>query len=175
MAGAIILQSGIPWPLPNPEDNIPIYYLGGGELSKSEHSRLNSRGEELIYGFKPCVERLVNGQYTLTPGSISYGCTSATFRQVQNYETYAAPLRDPRIRRQPFSQIDVNFAKNWRIRENHSLQLRIEAFNLFNTPVYDRIDYNRDVNNAQFGAINKSTQNQSSYPRQFQLAVKYVF
>jgi hypothetical protein len=31
------------------------------------------------------------------------------------------------------------------------------------------------VNSAQFGAINKSTQRQNNFPRQFQLAVKYNF
>lgn len=181
MAGAAIYESGRPWDFPNPEDNLPIYYLGGGELSKSERSRFVN-GVEYIQGFRPCVERLntnaaspTAGQYALTPASISYGCTSANFRVVESYETYTAPLRDPRLRRPAFTQIDVNFAKNWRVREKQSLQLRIEAFNLFNTPMYNRINYNRDVNNFEFGAINKSTQNQNNYARQFQLALKYNF
>jgi Carboxypeptidase regulatory-like domain/TonB dependent receptor/TonB-dependent Receptor Plug Domain len=181
MAGAIIRESGRPWDLPNPEDNLPIAYLGGGELSKSEREGM-VRGDEYIFGFRPCVERRENnqnsqnfGKYILTPSSINYGCTSANFRVVEAYETYDAPLRDARFRRPTFTQIDVNFAKNWRIREKHKLQLRIEAFNLFNTPMFNRINYNRDVNSAQFGAINKSTQRQNNFPRQFQLAVKYNF
>jgi hypothetical protein len=181
MAGAIIRESGRPWDLPNPEDNLPIVYLGGGELKQSEREGM-VRGDEYIFGFRPCVERRENnqnsqnfGKYILTPSSINYGCTSANFRVVEAYETYDAPLRDARFRRPTFTQIDVNFAKNWRIREKHKLQLRIEAFNLFNTPMFNRINYNRDVNSAQFGAINKSTQRQNNFPRQFQLAVKYNF
>jgi hypothetical protein len=181
MAGAIIRESGRPWDFPNPEDNLPIVYLGGGELSKSERERMIN-GNEYILGFRPCVERRQNnqnnanfGKYILTPSSINYGCTSANFKVVEAYETYEAHPRDARFRRPPFTQIDVNFAKNWRIREKHSLQLRIEAFNLFNTPMFNRINYNRDVNSAQFGAINKSTQRQNNFPRQFQLAVKYNF
>jgi hypothetical protein len=61
------------------------------------------------------------------------------------------------------------------VRERHALQLRVEAFNLFNTPMYNRINYNRDVNSAEFGFINKSTQRQNNFPRQFQLALKYNF
>jgi Carboxypeptidase regulatory-like domain/TonB-dependent Receptor Plug Domain len=181
MAGAIIRESGRPWDFPNPEDDPPIYYLGGGELSKSERSRFTN-GIEYIYGFKPCVERRNGdstspnfGQYALTSASIRYGCASANFRVVESYQTYTAPLRDPRFRRPAFTQIDVNFAKNWRLSERQSLQLRVEAFNLFNTPMYNRINYVRDVDNAEFGSINKSTQNQNNYPRQFQLAVKYNF
>src|SRR5262249_3347654 len=159
----------------------PIYYLGGAELSKSERSRFVN-GVEYIQGFRPCVERLVTdptspnaGQYVLTPNSIAYGCTAPNFRVVEAYETYTAPLRDPRLRRPAFTQIDVNFAKNWRWHERHRLQLRVEAFNLFNTPMYNRTDYGRNVNTFGFGSINKSTQNQNNYPRQFQLAVKYYF
>jgi Carboxypeptidase regulatory-like domain len=181
MAGAVIRESGRPWDFPNPEDDTPIYYLGGAELSKSERSRFVN-GIEYIQGFRPCVERRNNdptspgfGQYALTPASINYGCSAANFRVVESYETYTVPLRDPRFRRPAFTQIDVNFAKNWQVREKHSLQLRVEAFNLFNTPMYNRINYNQDVNNSAFGAINKSTQNQNNYPRQFQLAVKYRF
>jgi Carboxypeptidase regulatory-like domain/TonB-dependent Receptor Plug Domain len=181
MAGAIIRESGRPWDFPNPEDNLPIVYLGGGELSNSQRER-TIKGEEYMMAFKPCVERRENnrnnanfGKYILTPSSISYGCTAPNFRVVETYETYTAPLRDAKFRRPAFTQIDVNFAKNWRIREKHTLQLRIEAFNLFNTPMFNRINYNRDVNSAEFGAINKSTQRQNNFPRQFQLAVKYSF
>jgi hypothetical protein len=181
MAGAVIRESGRPWDFPNPDDNLPIYYLGGAELSKSERSRVVN-GVEYIQGFRPCVERLNTDptspnfrQYVLTTNSINYGCATANFRVVESYETYTAPLRDPRFRRPAFTQIDVNFAKNWRVREKQRLQLRVEAFNLFNTPMYNRINYNQDVNNFAFGAINKSTQNQNNFPRQFQLAVKYIF
>jgi hypothetical protein len=181
MAGAVIRESGRPWDFPNPEDNVPIAYIGGGELSKSERSRwLN--GVEYLQVFRPCVGRRNNTrtsptyrQYLLTPSSIANGCTSANFRVIESYETYDAPLRDSRFRRPSFTQIDVNFAKNWKFKENHKLQLRVEAFNLFNTPMYNRINYNRDVNSAEFGLISKSTQRQNNFPRQFQLAVKYNF
>jgi carboxypeptidase family protein/TonB-dependent receptor-like protein len=181
MAGAVIRESGRPWDFPNPEDNLPIVYLGGGELSKSERSRFVN-GIEYLQVFRPCVERRDNtrssptfGKYLLTPSSVKNGCASANFRVVEAYETYNAPLRDSRFRRPSFTQIDVNFAKNWKVRERHSLQLRVEAFNLFNTPMYNRINYNRDVNSAEFGFINKSTQRQNNFPRQFQLALKYNF
>jgi carboxypeptidase family protein len=181
MAGALIRESGRPWDFPNPEENLPVVYKGGGELSKSERSRFVN-GVEYLQVFRPCVERRDNtrssptfGQYILTPSSIANGCANASFRIVEAYETYDAPLRDSRFRRPSFTQIDVNFAKNWKVREKHSLQLRIEAYNIFNMPMYNRINYNRDVNSAEFGFINKSTQRQNNFPRQFQVAGKYNF
>jgi hypothetical protein len=69
----------------------------------------------------------------------------------------------------------MNFAKNTRITERTRLQFRVEAYNLFNSPMYDERNYNTDTNNSEFGSINKNTTAQSNFPRQIQLGIKFIF
>ena len=54
-------------------------------------------------------------------------------------------------------------------------QLRIEAFNVFNSPMYDERDYNRDTNSADFGRINRNTTGQSNFQRFIQLGFRRIF
>jgi len=54
-------------------------------------------------------------------------------------------------------------------------QVRLEAFNVFNSPMYDERDYNRDTNSADFGRINRNTTGQSNFQRFVQLGFRLVF
>lgn len=66
--------------------------------------------------------------------------------------------------------VDFSVFKNFQITENQNLQLRGEAFNLFNTPEFG-LPYNAvDVTGAA-GAISSTVHSS----RQLQLAVKYTF
>ena len=61
-----------------------------------------------------------------------------------------APHRDEPLRRVPparvCSMVDVNFAKTTPITNNVRFQIRLEAFNLLNSPQYDERQYNQDTN-----------------------------
>ncbi len=67
-----------------------------------------------------------------------------------------------------FKQWDVSAIKNFRIRENKTLQFRAEFFNVFNQTNY-RLP-NNDINSPNFGKIQGSLD-----PRLIQLALKFLF
>jgi hypothetical protein len=171
LAGAWIYQSGRPWELPG-----NVIYLANAKTTDEERKRIVN-GVEFIQGVRPCVEQLntTTGKFELKSYSVSYGCTSANFRVLEPFSPRMTPARDGHIRRPSFKQFDMNFAKNTRITERTRLQFRVEAFNLFNSPMYDERNYNTDTNNSEFGSINKNTTTQSNFPRQIQLGIKFIF
>ena len=69
----------------------------------------------------------------------------------------------------------MNFSKTFRITEKVRFQFRGEAYNVFNTPMYDERTYGTDPTNAEFGAINKNNNRQSNFPRFWQLGFKLLF
>ena len=70
-------------------------------------------------------------------------------------------------------EFNVTLAKNTTIRENYLIQLRVEAFNLFNHPIFGG-DPVIDPTNANFGALLRNN-GQSNIPRQLQLGVRLSF
>ena len=54
-------------------------------------------------------------------------------------------------------------------------QMRLEAFNLFNSPMYDERQYNQDTNSADFGRINRNTTGQSNFQRFVQMGFRLIF
>ena len=54
-------------------------------------------------------------------------------------------------------------------------QVRLEAFNLFNSPQYDERNYTQDTNSADFGRINRNTVGQSNFQRFIQLGFRLIF
>lgn len=112
---------------------------------------------------------------SLIPNSVRLGCTEPNFIIRAQYEERKTALHFNDLRRPSFTQFDMNFAKSIRFNERMRLQLRAEVFNVTNTPQYDERNYERDPTNANFGRINKTTVNQSNFPRQVQLAAKFIF
>ncbi len=53
--------------------------------------------------------------------------------------------------------------------------MRLEAFNLFNSPQYDERNYNNDTNSADFGRINRNTTGQSNFQRFVQMGFRLMF
>jgi hypothetical protein len=77
-------------------------------------------------------------------------------------------LRDP-----AGQQIDVNLAKTFKFAERLSMQLRLEAFNVLNHPVWN---YGFDTNpsDPEFGTIDKAW-GQGNRPRLLQLGAKFLW
>jgi carboxypeptidase family protein len=70
-------------------------------------------------------------------------------------------------------EFNVTFAKSTTIKENYVIQLRAEAFNLFNHPIFGG-DPTLDPTNANFGALLR-TNGQSNIPRQIQMGIRLSF
>ena len=79
------------------------------------------------------------------------------------------------LRRPSYWQLDLNFAKTTEITDRIRFQLRIEAFNIFNSPMYDERDYTRDTTSADFGRINRNSTAQSNFQRFVQLGFRLIF
>jgi hypothetical protein len=55
------------------------------------------------------------------------------------------------------------------------MQVRLEAFNVFNSPMYDERQYNQTTSSADFGRINRNTTGQSNFQRFVQLGFRLTF
>jgi hypothetical protein len=165
VAPMFVWQTGQPWRLPNNVD-----YVGGGALEVE-------KAGQFIYGMAPCVGQRNNatGAYELIALSRSYGCTEPFFLIREPFQRRTTPFVVDELRRPSYWQLDLNFAKATQITDRVRFQLRIEAFNVFNSPMYDERDYNRDTNSADFGRINRNTTNQSNFQRFVQLGFRLIF
>jgi len=75
----------------------------------------------------------------------------------------------PDVRIPGAKNFDFSLFKSFPVWERLSLQFRAEAFNLMNTPRFDRP--NQGANGVQFGVISGT----ANSPRQIQLALKLIF
>jgi hypothetical protein len=166
LAPAFVYQSGRPWDLP-----------GNLEIVKDPYIKVDRKASQFIYGVKPCVAQRNNatGVYELRTYSVAYGCTEPNFLVREPFQSRTTQFQSERLRRPYFMQIDMNLAKTTQITNRVKLQLRVEAFNLLNSAMYDERQYNTDPNNNDFGRINKNTTTQSNFPRFVQLGFKLLF
>ncbi len=165
-----IYQSGKPWLLPNNPDEVYLHsaYVKPHVVKSTGFVRLVA----------PCVEQWQenDGVYSLVPlqsydydGTCSQG---AAFRQVPRYAPVPNNV-DTGIRLPRYHQFDANLSKNFPILEDLKLQLRIEAFNVFNHPLWTSIDnVDNSTNDSTFGMITRGPTGQSNLPRQMQLSAK---
>jgi hypothetical protein len=164
VAPMFVFQSGQPWLLPG---NVEIVGDPSVPVQKSG---------QFIYGVQPCVgQRQGDGSYQLLAYSVQYGCTSPLFLIREPFQARQTMFWDDRLRRPSFWQLDLNFAKTTQITEHVRFQIRLEAFNVFNSPMYDEVDFNRDTNSADFGRINRNTTGQSNFQRFVQLGFRLSF
>jgi hypothetical protein len=165
VAPAFTYQTGRPWDLP-----------ANLEIVKDPYVEVNRKADNFIYGVQPCVaQRQPNGSYQLIPNSVAYGCTEPNFLVREPYQVRTTQFQNDRLRRPNFYQFDLNFAKTTKITDRIRFQIRIEAFNVFNSPMYEWSNYVNDYQNADFGRINKSTTAQGNFPRFVQLGFKLLF
>ena len=115
------------------------------------------------------------GNYDLASVSTAYGCTEPYFLIRQAFQRRTAMNRYDEFRRPGMFSLDMNFAKTTPITKGVRLQIRLEAFNLLNTPQYDERQYNQDTNSADFGRINRNSTGQSGFQRFIQMGFRVMF
>jgi hypothetical protein len=170
IAPLLVYQSGQPWDMPGNVDLAPGVDLAQIALA-------GNKAGQFIYGVKPCIGQRNNttGQYTLLAVSTAYGCTEPYFLIRENFQRRTAMNRYDEFRRPGMYQLDVNFAKMTPITNRVRFQVRLEAFNLLNSPMYDERQYNNDTNSADFGRINRNSTGQNNFQRFVQLGFRLIF
>ena len=172
IAPMYVFQSGQPWDMPNNVDLAP-------GVDPKDIALDGKKDGQFIYGVKPCVGNYntTTGQYDLQSYSIAYGCTQPFFLIRQAFQRRTANFRYDEFRRPSFWEVDMNVAKTTRITEKMRFQLRIEAFNIFNSPMYDERQYTQDTASSDFGRINRNVNAgaQSNFQRFVQLGFKLTW
>jgi hypothetical protein len=170
IAPMVVYQSGQPWDMPGNVDFAPGVDIKQVALE-------GKKDGTFIYGAKPCVAQrnATTGVYQLLAVSTAYGCTEPYFLVREAFQRRTMMFRYDEFRRPGFWQVDVNFAKTTPITNNIRFQVRLEAFNLFNSPMYDERQYNQTTTSADFGRINRNTTGQSNFQRFVQMGFKLIF
>ncbi len=163
-----VYQTGTPWDLP-----------GGTNYLNSAYVKPHIQQDDgFIRLVAPCTEQYQEnsmGQYSLQQLPFDYDgtCTRPNFLQVPSYgettNTVYSGIRLPRSQ-----QFDTNLSKNFALKERFQLQVRVEAFNVFNHPLWSEAPDN-STNDSTFGLIEKGPSGQSNLPRQVQLSAKIMW
>jgi hypothetical protein len=159
-------QSGRPWPLPG-----NVVYLKDATLPIDWK-------QERIQAVQPCVQRWnENNTITWMPFSLDAGCTEPNFLITPNYNPRYTPYRDNHVRFQGMRMFDFSLTKMTVINERYRLQFRAEVFNLTNSFWLVGAQFNNNPEDVNFGSLLKSSTSapNSNYPRQIQLAVKFLW
>jgi hypothetical protein len=151
--------------------NTSLEYIVGTPTGRPD--AFNLRNPELPSGqqtymrwFNTCT-LLANGQRA--------NCASPDEPVVWVQPTNAWALRTyddrfPNIRNPWATQVNISMFKNFKISERFTFQFRAEAFNVFNTPIYQGPNTSLTANN--FGQVTIAQQN---FPRNMQFAFRLSF
>jgi hypothetical protein len=169
VAPMMVFQTGRPWDMPGNVDLAPGVNLSDVALPGKKEG-------QFIYGVKPCIgQRQANGTYALLAVSQAYGCSEPYFLIREAFQRRTAMFRYDEFRRPAMMMLDANFAKTTLITDRVRLQVRLEAFNLLNSPQYDERQYQTGTGSADFGRINRNTVAQSGFQRFVQLGLRLMF
>ena len=91
-------------------------------LREGRHAfRTSTTAPESIRGVQNCVAQMSDaGVVTMLGFSVAAGCTEPNFIIRPNYTARTTEFRDDEIRRPPFYQFDINFAKTTRLAEQRA-------------------------------------------------------
>jgi len=171
LSSLFIRESGQPWQQP------------GNSLGSGKVKPYIEKSTGYLRMAAPCVNKFVQGA---TPGNwtvqsqdalyapfYSGACLQDRFQIVPSYgattNTVYSGIRNPSS-----IQFDASMAKNFALVEGAKLQVRVDAFNVLNHPVWST-GANNNLNDANFGVIQKGTNNPSNNPRYCQLSAKIVW
>jgi hypothetical protein len=165
VAGMWLFNSGRPWGLPQ-----NVMYVKDATLDNVDFNA------PVIRAVKNCVAQMSDaGVVTMLSYSVAAGCTEPNFIIRPNYTGAFVNFRDGQIRRPPFYQFDINFAKSTQLTNSVRLQIRFELYNVLNQVIYDERQYENNPTNSLFGSIDRTVVRQSNFPRYGQLGIKLLF
>jgi hypothetical protein len=95
----------------------------------------------------------------------------AAFAVTQRYGAGTVPSVLPNIRQPWFNVTDLALMKNFRFNDRMSLQIRLEAQNAFNTPIFNLGAADLNIQSATFGYFNSVI----SQPRNMQFGGRFTF
>jgi hypothetical protein len=95
----------------------------------------------------------------------------AAFRVTDRYGIGNVPHVLPNVRQPRFNVTDLSVMKNFRFTEKMFLQVRLEAQNAFNTPIFNLGAGDVNIQSATFGYFNSVI----SQPRNMQFGARFVF
>jgi hypothetical protein len=166
-----IYQTGSPWILPTNPNEV---YLHSAYVKP--HVQKDDGFIRLAAACAEQYQENSDGVYVLVPLPYDYDGTcaqGADFQQVPNYgetpNNVYTGIRIPRTH-----QFDANLSKNFALREDLRLQVRVEAFNVLNHPLWS-LNPDGSTNDSTFGLIERGPTGQSNLPRQMQLSAKIVW
>jgi hypothetical protein len=146
------IQTGTPMSIPG-----NVYLLGDPRLDKPTWDRLFKTGTVDVNG---TVRNVLPGEQPV-------------FAIRPPFTLRTTPLRYGNLRNQTAQIFDFSLIKTTRIREQMRVQLRAEAFNVLNTPVF-AADPNLDPTSANFGKLFRDN-GQSNLQRNIQLGFRLLF
>lgn len=150
------LQSGTPFSNPSNVDQIANPAIGGATYSQF---------------FNTCVEQ-TNGT-SLMPNATRtafVSCNNPAWKVRAANTLQTIPLTSPVLRNPWRAQWDMALDKRFNFNERVNFQFRLEAFNVFNTPILGAP--NNTTSSLNFGLV---TANQTNFPREVQLGFKLNF
>jgi hypothetical protein len=108
---------------------------------------------------------------------VDYGCKDANWLTVPSYNPRYTPYYDGRVRLQTVRLMDASFNKMARLSERYRVQFRLECFDALNSFFINTKQFATSATDANFGSIIKAEVSapQSNYPRQIQMAVKFIW
>lgn len=166
------LQSGAPWS------------LGSKYMLHSPYVHPHIQKDNgYIRLVAACVEQWVdstgsNGQPVYSMKQLSYD-TDGTCPNGPDMKNVGSWMPNPNnvsqgVRLLRSDDIDVNFSKNFSLAEGLRLQVRMEAFNALNHPLWAESPDN-SIQDSTFGLVEKGPWGQSNQSRQMQLSAKIVW
>jgi hypothetical protein len=166
-----VYQSGAPWLLPGNPNEIYLHnaYVKPHVQKDNGYIRLAAA----------CAEQYQekSGVYSLHQMSFDYDGTcsqGADFLQIPSYGQAYSGAEYTGIRQLRSHQFDSNLSKNFSIYESMKLQMRVEAFNVLNHPLWTG-GPDGSTNDTSFGTITRGPSGQSNLPRQMQVSAKITW
>jgi hypothetical protein len=158
-----VYQTGTPW-------TTGLEYPHSGRVHRSV-----DKATGYIRGVSGCVDNtdLETGAHTPYSNNYTGTCSQPDFIVRPSYAatqniTYTG-IRIPNLQ-----QFDSNLSKNFALYRDYKLQLRLEAFNALNHPLWQE-GYNGTASDPNFGTIERGAWGQSNLPRQVQVALKVIW
>lgn len=138
----------------------PIAWNAGDYIYLNQPLDLNNR---------ETGQALVNGKYQPLPAFDTAAFNTNSKQQlVYHIRTFSTAF--PNLRADGINNLDSSILKDFNVTEGAYLQLRLEAFNIFNHPTFSAPQVS-SPSSSSFGVINK----QANLSRQIQLGARFVW